>query len=148
MPELPQLHRTLAHLYLVYFLASMVGLFADAFFSFPVSSAAATPIAMACFGGGPLLIAWAQYTSSHFKKAADGDAYYYHGPYRYLRNPTHLGLLILVTGYTLVSGSLIFFTITVIGYLISNILFKKYESILERTGNDYEAYRSKVQKVL
>lgn len=147
MNDIPQVHRTLAHSYLMYFLASMVGLFADTFLAFSVSSPAATPIAIVCLGLGPALIAWAQYTSNRFRKENTTGAYYYHGPYRYLRNPTHLGLLILVTGYTLVSGSLAFFAITALGYLISNIFFKKYESILERT-TDYEAYQSKVRRVL
>jgi protein-S-isoprenylcysteine O-methyltransferase Ste14 len=142
-------HRILAHSYLMYFLASMVGLFADSFLSLDFQFPFATVSAIICFLLGPVIMAWAQYTSWKCKKNGCDERYFHHGPYRYMRNPTHLGLLILITGYTLVSGSVIFFLVSLLGYLISNIFFKKYESILQDTyGADYETYKASVKKVL
>jgi protein-S-isoprenylcysteine O-methyltransferase Ste14 len=149
MEQKPTIHTTLAHSYLMYFLASMVGLFADSFLNLDFHYAFATVSAIICFALGPLIMAWAQYTSWRCKKNDCNELYFHHGPYRYMRNPTHLGLLILITGYTLINGSVIFFLVTLIGYLVSNIFFKKYESILQDTyGTDYEDYKASVQKVL
>jgi protein-S-isoprenylcysteine O-methyltransferase Ste14 len=146
----PQVQATLARSYLMYFITSVLGLFADSFFNVTFSSPMATYSAIVCWIAGPLLIVWAQYTSKKFSAESheDGDAYYNHGPYKFMRNPTHLGLLILVTGYTLASGSIIFFLVTMIGYLISNIFFKKYESMLEVFSSEYGSYKNKVKRVL
>ena len=66
-----------------------------------------------------------------------------------MRNPTHLGLVILVTGYAAISGSAVFLAITVFGYIISNMLFKRYESIItEKYGDHYEKYKAGVPKIL
>lgn len=145
------IHFTLAQSYLAYFVCSIVGLFADTLIGFDVHLPFANPITLICFAIGALLIVWAQYMSRHFGKGGDlsSDPYFRRGPYRYMRNPTHLGMVILVTGYTVVSGSLIFFAVTVIGYIISNILFHKYERILGKTyGEQYEEYQAKVPKIL
>ena len=143
------IHEILAKSYLVYFFASLVGLFVDSFISVPFNVPYAETVAIIFFGLGPLMIAWAQFTSRHYEKSDHPHRNYFErGPYKIIRNPTHLGLLILVTGYTLVSGSLIFFGTTLIGYLISNIFFTKYESILsEDHGENYYSYKSKVGKL-
>lgn len=142
-------HTTLAKSYLVYFVASLMGLFADMFISFPLDVPFAKTIAIIFFGLGPLIILWAQYTSGRFQKENPTLPYFHHGPYRFVRNPTHLGLLILVTGYTLISGSMVFFGVTLIGFLISNILFSKYEKILhESHGDKYKDYKATTPKIL
>jgi protein-S-isoprenylcysteine O-methyltransferase Ste14 len=152
MTTTSSVHVTLARSYLVYFICSIVGLFADTFIGFTIYIQQASQIAVVCFAIGSLLIAWAQYTSRHgIKESQEGEpvtTYFYRGPYRYLRNPTHLGILLLVTGYTIVSGSLLFFGVTVIGYLISNIFFHRYEAILDRTyGDTHKEYKTNVPKI-
>ena len=141
------IHTTLARSYLVYFIASIVGLYADMLINIDVALPHATLITMGCFGLGALLIFWAQFTSRGFAKQSQ-PAYFFRGPYRYMRNPTHLGLVLLVMGYTVVSGSVVFCALTLVGYLISNVLFQKYEAILDRTyGPDYQTYKTKVPKI-
>lgn len=143
------IHEVLAKSYLTYLIASLVGLFTDSFLSVPITVPFAKTAAIICLGLGPLLIAWAQYTSRHEKYDAGQSHYFARGPYRVVRNPTHLGLLILVAGYTFISGSLIFFATTLLGYIISNIFFTKYETILtESYGEHYQNYKTKVKKIL
>lgn len=143
----PSIHTTLARSYLIYFICSIVGLFADTLLRFDVALSHANTIALVCFGVGALLIMWAQYTSRQTKKDAT-HPYFLYGPYRLMRNPTHLGLVILVLGYTVVSGSIIFCAITLVGYLVSNVFFRKYESMLKTTYDGaYEEYQSKVPKI-
>ncbi|MEO5646275.1 MAG: methyltransferase [Candidatus Paceibacterota bacterium] len=134
----------LAHSYLAYFAFSLLGLFADTFWRFGAPLYHGQAIALVCFILGPLLIWWAQHTSSQ----QSGTPYFEHGPYRYLRNPTHIGIVILVAGYTAVSGSIVFLAVTVIGYVISNIFFKKYESALRTEyGEQYKDYKKSVPKI-
>jgi protein-S-isoprenylcysteine O-methyltransferase Ste14 len=82
-------------------------------------------------------------------KKQNSQSQFSSGPYRYLRNPTHLGLLILVGGYTLVSQSAMLFVVTGAAYLISNIFFRKYEVLLEHMHGDiYKSYKSSVRKIM
>jgi protein-S-isoprenylcysteine O-methyltransferase Ste14 len=144
MTQSPSIHLTLAHSYLAYFVFSLLGLFADTFFSFGLPLYHGQWIALSCFALGPLLIWWAQKTSGNKKE----NPYFQRGPYRLMRNPTHIGILILVAGYTAISGSIVFLAVTVLGYVISNIFFKKYESLLHtKYGTQYGDYKKSVPKI-
>jgi protein-S-isoprenylcysteine O-methyltransferase Ste14 len=146
--ETSAIHYTLAKSYLVYFLVSAVGLFADSFITYSFVIPYNKIIAIICFVLGPLLILWAQYTSRHSRNNPT-HLFFHKGPYKYLRNPTHLGLLILIAGYAIVSMSPIFFAVTLIGYIISNHYYKKYESVLEKMHGDvYQSYKTNVNKIL
>ena len=141
----------LAHSYLSYFIFSFIGLFVDTLIGFNIYVKYSNTIAIWCFFVGSLLILWAQYTSGKAvqQNGTKQSPYFLRGPYRYVRNPTHLGIVILVAGYTLVSGSLVFFFVTLIGYLTSNVFFKEYESVLYTTyGDEYKEYKSKTPKIL
>ncbi|MDB5254885.1 MAG: hypothetical protein JWL92_261 [Candidatus Nomurabacteria bacterium] len=134
----------LAHSYLAYFAFSLIGLFADTFWGFGTPLKYGNAIALACFIIGPLLIWWAQSTSS---KKSD-TPYFERGPYRYLRNPTHIGIVILVAGYSAVSGSIVFLGVTILGYIVSNVFFKKYEALLHTEyGEEYKDYKKEVPKI-
>lgn len=147
MTTTPKVHTTLARSYLVYFVCSIVGLFGDTLIGFDIALLYAHTIALICFGLGAVLIGWAQYTSRHAHQEP-GKPYFLKGPYRYMRNPTHLGIVVLVFGYTVVSGSVIFCVVTLVGYLISNIFFKQYELLLtESYDGVYADYQSKVPKI-
>ncbi len=145
-------HLVLARSYLVYLIASIIGLFADLFVPLDFTLVHGTRIAVICIGVGTALIWWAQHTSRYCmnkKHAHHGDSLYFqHGPYRLMRNPTHLGMLLMVTGYALVSKSVIFFGITLIGYLFSNIFFRKYEFLVRnKYGDIYDAYKKRISKI-
>jgi protein-S-isoprenylcysteine O-methyltransferase Ste14 len=147
------IHLVLARSYSAYLLASIVGLFADLFFPLDFTLPHATQIAVVCIGAGTLLVVWAQYTSRYCANEHHdhhGDSLYFqHGPYRFMRNPTHLGILLMVAGYAVVSKSVIFFAVTLIGYLFSNIFFRNYEFLLRnKYGNIYDAYKKRINKIL
>ncbi len=151
MNNTKNIHTTLARSYMAYFLFSMLGLLADSIVGFEVSVPFGEVIAILCFGIGPALMLWAQTTSNHFRKKSTEatQRYFQHGPYRYLRNPTNLGMVIMVTGYAAVSGSVIFLAVTLVGYIVSNVFFKRYERIVvEQYGEEYASYKSDVPKIL
>jgi protein-S-isoprenylcysteine O-methyltransferase Ste14 len=142
------IHHHLAKSYIVYFIASMLGLMVDTLISIPFDVPHGKTLAIIFLGLGPLIILWAQLTSWKFIRESSFGEYFQYGPYRFVRNPTHIGLLILVTGYTLVSGSLVFFGMTLVGFLVSNIFFTKYETLNEELfGDQYRAYRSRIPKI-
>ena len=142
------INHILAKSYLAHFVASLIGLLIDTFISVPIDVPFAKTVAIVFLGLGPLLILWAQYTSWHCQKHNHSAQFFMHGPYRFLRNPTHLGILILVAGYTLVAGSLVFFGTTLLGFLISNVFFKKYEAVNKDVfGEHYHAYVRRTPKL-
>ena len=145
-------HAILAKSYITFFLAATVGLFLETFFPLHVTILFATPIAIICFVVGPALILWAQYTSRHTAKQGVAEVkkqYFGRGPYRYLRNPTQLGLIILFFGYAVITSSFTFFLATFVAYLISNYFFRKYEMLLKKEfGDQYLEYQNRVKKVL
>jgi len=147
----PSVHRVLATSYLTYFMLCSVGLFLGIFFPLHFSVPHALFFAVVCFAAGPTLMIWAQYTSHRFEivKQQTGELHFNRGPYRYLRNPTQLGLVILVLGYAFATGTALLFVTTGVAYIISNVFFKKHEAILEsRYGDSYKAYKSSVRKIL
>lgn len=150
MNEGQTVHHMLAKSYLAHFVASLLGLFIDLFIYIPFDTSQAIPLAIVCMGLGPLLMLWAQYTTWQCHRGAHSHSaeFFRHGPYRFVRNPTHLGILILVTGYTLISGSFIFFGTTLLGFLISNIFFGKYEHFNHQSfGENYNLYKSRTPKI-
>lgn len=142
-------HEILAKSYLIYFIFSIVALFIDSRLSIRFDGAIFLPLAIICFAVGPLLILWAQLTSAKSVDGKQSYPYFGKGPYRYLRNPTQLGILILITGYTLIQSSVVFFVVSAVAYFISNRYFKKYELALKKDfGDHYTQYEKQVQKIL
>lgn len=147
----PSVHKVLATSYIMYFLFITIGLFLDLIIPFRIAVPKQQWIAIVCFATGPLLMAWAQYTSYTFEKVRQqtGELRFKRGPYQWLRNPTQIGLLVLFAGYALATGAIMLFCATVVAYALSNIFFKKHEQILEeRYGDPYRDYKSSVKKVL
>jgi protein-S-isoprenylcysteine O-methyltransferase Ste14 len=144
-------HRVLATSYLAYFLLCSVGLCLSIFFPIKFSVPNTSFFATLCFVLGPALMAWAQITSHLFEKVKNqtGVICFNKGPYRYLRNPTQLGLVILVLGYAFATGTAMLFITTGVAYILSNIFFRKHESILaDKYGETYLKYKASVKKVL
>jgi protein-S-isoprenylcysteine O-methyltransferase Ste14 len=146
------IHKILAHSYLAYFLLLSLGLFLEVFFPMRISYIPSSPLlTIVCFVTGPVLILWAQHSShkSQMIKEKTGQVNFQIGPYKYIRNPTHLGLLILIGGYTLASQAAVLFIVTGVAFIISNIFFRKYENLLEcRHGHIYKSYKSVVRKIM
>ncbi len=144
-------HEVLAKSYLSYLILCSFGMFFDILFPLKLSFVYGGLISIIFFILGPALIFWAQYTSYMFEKTKKqtGEVLFRKGPYRYLRNPTQLGLLILIAGYALATGAAFLFICTGVAYLISNVFFRRHEMILEhKYGEPYKEYKSSVKKII
>lgn len=145
-----EIQKVLAKSYMSYFVFITAGLFLDILIDFSVKIPSSNIIAILFLSCGTLLIFWAQLTTGKkiHKENSLAD-FFNEGPYKYLRNPSHLGFVLLVTGYTAISGSISFLVGTVFGYIVSSFYFRKYEKILiKKSGEDYKEYKNKVPKIL
>ena len=70
------------------------------------------------------------------------------GLYKYTRNPMYVGLLIILTGYTVWLGSVTpFFLLPLFFWLITNMQIKPEERILEeKFGQEYLDYKKLVRR--
>jgi protein-S-isoprenylcysteine O-methyltransferase Ste14 len=98
---------------------------------------------------GSMLIYWAQSTSSSTKNEMEKEGVvrdFARGPYKYSRNPTHIGLAIMTLGLGLLINSLFSVVLTVIASLITKFIFVKEEELLleKKYGQTYCDYKKKV----
>ena len=144
-------HVLLFHSYSIYFFAIILGVVCDIIFPFRIFHGIVYEyIGIAFIAIGSILVYWAQYITRSVGKSVSVERdvnFFLHGPYKYTRNPTNLGLTLAVLGLGLIMSS--FFSIVFVSaaYIISKIFFiKKQDSILEeRYGNTFDDYRKKVK---
>jgi protein-S-isoprenylcysteine O-methyltransferase Ste14 len=144
-------HHLLAISYMAYFICIAGGIGLSVFFPLHMHIPAANIFAFVCFVSGPLLILWAQYSSFAFEKhkKQHGTISFSFGPYKFLRNPTQIGLGALIIGYVFILQSATVFAAVLLSYLIGNYFYKKHETLLEQKyGKNYKEYKMHVDKIL
>lgn len=145
-------HAVLAHSYLVYFAGIVIGLFVDIAFGWRISSLYLLPILGFVFLLlGSLIILWAQKTSRKTSPSRNSGTLsvedFLHGPYRYTRAPTQLGLFLLILGFGLFLNSLSVVGLTIVIYAVSLSVFipREEKRLLAKYGDPYGAYLKKVR---
>ena len=102
---------------------------------------------------GTILAYWAQNSSRIAKEKWQKDHIdvgFSFGPYKYSRNPTHLGLFIMTMGFAFIIGSTFSLFFVIIAYIITKTVYlKKEEKILaEKYGEEYSNYKKKIKGIL
>lgn len=71
-----------------------------------------------------------------------------HGPFRYTRNPMYTGLLLVSLGVALIFGTVPFFVVPVILFVLVNFAFVPYEEQkMERQyGQQFRDYKARVRR--
>lgn len=147
-------HEVLANSYLSFLILCSTGLFFDLFFPLRIQLPNAEIVGVTFLIAGPLLMLWAQTASNYFAKERTAgtpitETTFHYGPYHYVRNPTHIGLTLLIWGYAFAAGSEMLFVTTLLATLISNWYFRKHERILEeKYGEPYKRYRASVPTLM
>lgn len=144
-------HFLLSHSYFVFLLAVILGAIAHTFFTIELfTSSVSSEIGFIMIVLGTALIYWAQSTSSsisHLKPHERTEQDFERGPYKYSRNPTHVGLSIMTLGFGFILNS--FFTVVFIiiaSFITKFIFIRKEEKILENEyGQTYCNYKKKVK---
>ncbi len=143
-----KVHGVLAHSYLFYFVSFLVGLFLDFIFPFKIfKNPAVFSVGCVFLVLGTLLILWAQRASLNLKKENINKVTFSHGPYRYTRSPTHLGLFILILGFGIIINALFIVIFSIISFIFTKIFFIKEEEriLAEKYGAPYLEYKKSVK---
>lgn len=157
MPDVKRgaIHSLLTYAYFVFLLAVILGLVFDLFIQVNLGwGIIHSVIGVLSIVAGSLLIYWAQYSSSLLSKYKDeGEVttqFFKHGPYRFLRNPSYLGVFILSLGLALVLKSFFSVMFSLLSYLVIRIIFvKKEEKILsQKYGQVYKKYKDENTDIL
>src|ERR1035437_10201 len=148
------IHFILSNSYTIFLFAVVLGVIFDMIVPIDIFN---TPIYQ--YGGlilimiGSILVYWAQSSSYHSKvemKKDKTERNFAKGPYKYSRNPTHIGLTLLTLGLGFVINSLFSVIFIIITSLITKAIFlKKEEDLLEEEyGQVYTDYKKKVNSWL
>lgn len=144
-------HFVLLHSYLIFLFAVILGAFLDPLIKKKIfSNDIYQIIGFLMVIVGSIVIYWAQKISSNYQQREIKDesrSYFEHGPYKYMRSPTHLGLFVMTLGFSLIINSLFGVVLTIIAYVITKLFFlKKEEKLLEiKYGQVYIDYKKKVK---
>ncbi len=143
-------HFILSHSYMVFFLAVIFGLVLDIFIPIDIfSNYIYQYVGIAMVILGSILIYWAQSTSGATKKDLEksgGTRNFASGPYKYSRNPTHIGLSIMTLGLAFVLNSLFSVILVVVASLVTKLYFLRQEEklLMKKYGAPYEEYKKEV----
>lgn len=142
------IHTILAHSYMAYFFLFLLGLLFHAFFPIKISNNAFIIFLSFLFlFFGTLLIFWAQHTSRKLDKSNITKETFYHGPYCYVRMPTHIGLFMLMLGLGLLINSFSIILFSIISLLVNKLYFIKKEEdfLIKKYGSPYLEYKKSVR---
>lgn len=143
-------HYILSSSYSVYFFCVIAGLILDLIYPIHFASIFYSNLGFVFMCVGTIFIYWAQSTSSTSKKKFLVDTNvprnFALGPYKYSRNPTHIGLMLVSFGFGFMIGSFFVVILSMLSFIITKFIFlPKEENLLkEKYGEVYTAYKKKV----
>ncbi len=146
------LNNTLFNSYVVYLVAVIAGLLFDNIFNIDLfGKSVHQNIGLAMVVVGTILIYWAQSTTRKLKKIGDKTPnFFFHGPYRIMRNPTNSGITLMCLGLGFILNSLFSVLFVFVAYLASRFVYiKKQDLILEKKyGEEFLEYKKEVKNWL
>lgn len=143
-------HLILSHSYTVFLMAVILGVILDVFIPTNIfNNYIYQYIGFIMIILGSILIYWAQTTSNCTKEELEKMGKvreFARGPYKYSRNPTHIGLSLMTLGLGFLINSVFSVVLVLIASLITKFIFVKKEEILleQKYGEDYCNYKKKV----
>lgn len=144
-------HKVLTESYMIYMLAILVGVLTHSFFKIEWMHKGFDYLGIFFMVAGPYLISLAQKASAKFKKIHHarevGPKDFMYGPYAYIQSPTHMGIFLLVVGFSLVVNSFSLVACSLIAYILTHTVFlpKEQKILKKKYGAAYEAYLKKVK---
>lgn len=142
------IHKILAHAYSFYFVFFLAGIFLDMIFpmrvlNFPILKW----IGVLFLGIASFLVIWAQKTSRNLSIENLSKDVFCKGPYKFLSNPTHLGISLLLFGFGLISGAIYMLIATILYFVLAHFIFiKKQDAVLAtKYGKHFHDYKKSVK---
>ena len=144
------IHFILSHSYIVFLMAIILGVIFDVIYRISIfSNPIYQNIGFIMIILGSIIIYWSQSTSRCIKKNTEQDIIYNFecGPYKYSRNPTHIGIAIMTLGFGFIVNALFIIIFIIIAYFITGLIFLKEEERLleQKYGQKYLDYKKKVK---
>lgn len=146
-----KIHIVLTYSYFMYLIAIILGLILDKVFGTTFDFRGFYILGFIFMLLGSALVYWAQKTTNCTKKelltGAKKERDFERGPYKYSRNPTHIGLSLLTLGFGLLAGSLSVVFLMIFVYIIAKKVFLSHEEDLleKKYGQAYCEYKEKVR---
>jgi protein-S-isoprenylcysteine O-methyltransferase Ste14 len=148
------IHFILINSYVIFLFAVIFGVLFDSFFHVRIfSHEVYKNIGFLMIILGTIFIYWAQKSSKNNKKIETKNqlrSFFELGPYKYLRNPTHLSLFVVTLGLSLVLNSFFGVVLNIVAYVITRFgSLKKQERLLSKKhGQVYDEYKKRVKNWL
>jgi protein-S-isoprenylcysteine O-methyltransferase Ste14 len=143
------LHKVLAHSYLVYLILFLIGVCLDLIFKIRIlGDSIMMPLGFVFLAIASIVILWAQKTGRDLRKVEEVKAEHFcRGPYCYTRIPTQWGLFFLMLGFGVILNAFFVILSTIISFFVSKFLFmKKHDKILiDKYGDAYREYKKLVK---
>ena len=146
-------HELLAHSYLTYLAAILVGFVASRLMPFPLLEGFFVPAGLCAMAMGSAIVFWSQHSSHERHHAPRVPAStltvesFLTGPYRYSRIPTQYGLFFLTLGLSFVYLSLAMTIATLVAFaLVLTVFIPREEAHLARKyGQPFRDYLKQVR---
>ncbi|MBU0612214.1 isoprenylcysteine carboxylmethyltransferase family protein [Patescibacteria group bacterium] len=142
------IHALQLYSYIFYFFMLLLGVFLD--FIFPIGipiQSILMPISVSFLIIASVLIIWAQNANRNLNTENLTKETFSSGPYFFIKNPTHMGLFLLVLGFGILANAFFVVIFTIISYVVTKFIFlKREEKILEaKYGEPYMEYKKSVK---
>jgi protein-S-isoprenylcysteine O-methyltransferase Ste14 len=148
------IHSVISNSYIVFLLAVVLGTVFNSFIDFKIlNNKFFENLGFVLIIIGPVLVYWAQKSSSSARldvvEKGKSISFEY-GPYKYTRNPSYLGVFIMILGLGFIQNSIATVFFCLVSYLLVRFIFiKKEEELLgEKYGQIYFDYKNKVRNRL
>ena len=112
-----------------------------------------TPISVLIGGAGLLISGWGERTFAAEGTEIRPDSptnskLVMRGPFRYTRNPMYLGLVMMASGFALYFGTILFYAVPVLLFLLCNFSFIPFEEakMQRQFGDRYTDYLRRVRR--
>jgi protein-S-isoprenylcysteine O-methyltransferase Ste14 len=141
-------HKVLAHSYLLYFSFFLIGIWLDLIFNFKVfNNYLVMPLGVIFIILATFIIFWAQSTSRNLPKENITKETFCRGPYCYTRVPTHLGIFLLMIGFGMINNYIFVILLTLLSFLLSKFIFlnKEEKILVKKYGAPYLEYQKAVK---
>jgi protein-S-isoprenylcysteine O-methyltransferase Ste14 len=146
-------HQMIAHSYLLYMGAIVIGFAADFLWPTEFSFPAMAPLGMLMIVAGTALAFWAQHASKKSEAARNSQIgavcrdHFCVGPYVFTKSPTQYGLFFMAIGLAMLFGSVFTMITTVLAFLIGQLVIapKKERHLEAKYGAPYAEYRRHVK---
>lgn len=149
-PKRKSVHKVLMHSYIAYFAFFFLGMILDLFLNIKLeflNNAISGIVGFVFLLFATSLIIWAQKTTRKLNKESISKETFCKGPYRFSRNPTHIGLLFLLVGFGLVYNTPFVLLLSIIYFIVAKMSFLKEEEkiLTEKYGDPYVEYKNSVR---